>query len=235
MGSTAWEGEHRDARDAKEPKLKLEPEGANARAENAALAITSLAAVATAWSAFQASTWSGNQMFELATAARARQQSTQARLEGDQQGHLDADLFVAYLGALVEHHEAFATFLYDRFPPRLKVATAAWLDTHPLESRSAPPHPFAMQEYRVEATERATTEEKEAGAADARATAANHNGDLYVLATVLLATVITVSSIASRLTERRGRRTTLVLCGALLLVLIVWLAWRPVAWVSPSA
>ncbi len=111
--------------------------------------------------------------------------SNHAGSGGDQQGHLDADLFVAYLGALVAHHEAFATFLYDRFPPRLKVATAAWLDTHPLESRSAPPHPFAMQEYRVEATERATTEEKEAGAADSSAAApANHNGDLYVLATV---------------------------------------------------
>ena len=147
---------------------------------------------------------------------------------------MDADLFVAYLGALVDHHEAFATFLRDRFPPRLQVATTAWLGTHPLESSSAPPHPLAMPEYQVDATERANAEARSADAAEARAAVANHNGDLYVLTTVLLATVHHGPQRRIATDQQRSRRLTLALCGALLLVVIVWLAFRPVAWVSPA-
>ncbi len=230
------EGTPRDAaeapRDAERPKREAPPKDAAAREQTFSLEITSLAAVATAWSAFQASTWSGVQTFALADSARLRQQSTEARLEGDQQMHLDADLFVAYAGALVEHREDFATFLRDRFPPRLKVATAAWLDKHPLESPSAPPHPLAMPEYRVEATERAAAVQKQADVASAQAATANHNGDLYVLTTVLLALVITVSSLGAALPTQR--RTTLLICAVILLGVIVSLALRPIAWVSPA-
>ncbi|MGZ3456848.1 MAG: hypothetical protein ACXVEF_44995, partial [Polyangiales bacterium] len=69
------------------------------RQETASVAATSIAAVATAWSAFQAALWSGRQTFALARASKARELSTQARSEGDQQAALDANLFVAYSGA----------------------------------------------------------------------------------------------------------------------------------------
>jgi hypothetical protein len=177
------------------------------REDGLSLTITSLAAVVTAWSAFQASTWSGVQMFALANAARLRDLSTQLRLEGDQQLHVDVDLFIAYAGALVDHRDAFAAFLRDRFPPRLRVATDAWLDTHPLESTSAPAHPLAMPEYRIEATERASAAQKASDDASDQAARANHAGDLYVLATVLLATIITVSSLGSRRIRRGSART----------------------------
>jgi hypothetical protein len=205
------------------------------REDGLSLTITSLAAVATAWSAFQASTWSGVQTFALANAARLRELSTQLRLEGDQQMHVDADLFIAYAGALVEHRDAFATFLRARFPPRLQVATDEWLDTHPLEATSAPAHPLAMPEYRVEAMERANVAQKASDEASDHAARANHAADLYVLATVLLATIITMSSLGSRLSTRSARRASLVFCGVVLLVVIVWLALRPVAWVGPGA
>ncbi len=222
-------------RDTEEPRGEDEPEPVAGREENLSLTITSLAAVATAWSAFQASTWSGVQTFALASSARSRELSTQAHLEGDQQAHMDADLFIAYAEARVEHREAFASFLYDRFPPRLRVATAAWLETHPFESAGAPAHPLAMPEYRVEATERGVASQTESDQALAQAAAANHKADLYVLTTVVLATVITVSSLGSRLTRRSGRRASLILCGMVLVAVVVWLALRPVAWVSPAA
>lgn len=205
------------------------------REDGLSLTITSLAAVVTAWSAFQASTWSGVQTFALANAARLRELSTQLRLEGDQQMHVDADLFIAYAGALVEHRDAFATFLRARFPPRLQVATDKWLDTHPLEATSAPGHPLAMPEYRVEALERASAVQKASDDASEQAGHANHVADLYVLATVLLATIITVSSLGSRLSTRGARRASLVFCGVVLLVVIAWLALRPIAWVGPAA
>ena len=64
------EGTPRDAaeapRDAERPKREAPPKDAAAREQTFSLEITSLAAVATAWSAFQASTWSGVQTFALA-------------------------------------------------------------------------------------------------------------------------------------------------------------------------
>jgi hypothetical protein len=217
------------------PRTGTKAQPAAAHEELLSLGITSLAAVVTAWSAFQASTWSGVQTFALASAAHERELSTQARLEGDLQMHLDADLFVAYAEARVEHRDASATFLHDRFPPRLKVATDAWLERHPFDSASAPPHPLAMPEYHVDASAHAVEAQEHAYAEEARAALANHNSDLYVLATVLLATVITVSSLGARLATPRARRTSLVLCGAVLLAVVVWMALRPVAWVSPGA
>jgi hypothetical protein len=71
------------------------------REETLSLAITSVAAVTTAWAAFQASTWSGVQLFALANSARSRALSAQAHLESEQQSNLDAALFVSYAGALV--------------------------------------------------------------------------------------------------------------------------------------
>ena len=67
--------------------------------------------------------------------------------------------------------------------------------------------------------------------ASAQAATANHNGDLYVLTTVLLALVITVSSLGAALPTQR--RTTPDLRRDLLGV-IVSLALRPIAWVSPA-
>ncbi len=116
------------------------------------------------------------------------------------------------------------------------MATDAWLATRPLESASAPPdHPLAMPEYRVEAMERADLAQKASDDASDQAAHANHIGDLYVLATVLLATIITVSSLGSRLSTRGARRASLAFCGVVLLVVIVWLALRPIAWVGHGA
>src|SRR5262245_20150523 len=116
----------------------------DAREEMASLAITSAAAVVTAWAAFQAKTWSSEQTFALARAAAFRQQATRAQLEGYQLVHVDADLFVAYSTALVQKQEDLAAFLRARFPPRLEKATEAWLATDPFHSASAPSHPLAM-------------------------------------------------------------------------------------------
>ena len=204
------------------------------REETASAAITSLAAVATAWSAFQASTWSGVQTFGLAQSTRLRQQAVEARLEGDQLKHMDADLFVAYAGAIAEHKDEFASFLHDRFPPRLRKATDAWLATKPLQNASAPPHPFAMEEYVVEQQGRATVMNLEADGHMSAAATANRTSDIYVLGAVLFSTIILVASVGSRLRAATPRHAMLIASGAALLAVLAWMASRPVAWAGVS-
>ncbi len=202
------------------------------REETLSVAVTSLAAVATAWSAFEAATWSGRQTFALAHATKLRQLASEARLEGDQQQHLDAGLFVAYAKAYGEHDTRFAQFLYDRFPPRLKKAMDAWLATKPLESKDAPPHPLVMPEYRVEAHERAATLGQQADDAIDEGRIANKRSDTYVLGTVLFATIILLASLGARLRRRHARRAMLVIGCVALLGALGWLATQPLAWIG---
>lgn len=205
------------------------PTHASENEELVSIALTSLAAAATAWSAFQASTWSGAQAFALNRALRFHQLASEARVASAQLRSFDASLFVTYAGAYAEHREPFATFLYGRFPPRLKKATDAWLATHPRESASAPPHPFAMPEYQVEEDSRAREADETADAAMAEGAQANRTADLYVLTTVLLSTIILVSAIGARLRRRHLRRIMFTLSLAALLGVLVWLALRPYA------
>ena len=199
------------------------------REETLSLATSSVAAVGTAWAAFQAATWSGRQTFALTDATKLRQLSSEAQLQGDQQETLDVSLFVAWAGAYAKHDEVFAQFLYDRFPPRLKHATDAWIATHPRTSPNAPPHPFAMSEYRVEAHERAQALGKQADDAIEQGRAANRTSDTYVLYTVVLATIILLASLGVRMRQRNTRRVMLVLSAVALLAVLAWLATRPVA------
>jgi hypothetical protein len=219
-GTAAREREHERGREREE------------REETLSVVMTSMAAVATAWSAFEAAIWSGRQTFALADATKLRQLSSEARLEGDQQQAFDASMFIAYAGAYADGNEMFSQFLYQRFPPRLKTATDAWLATKPLESKDAPPHPLMMAEYKIEAHERALVLGKEADDALVVGGRANRTSDIYVLGTVLLATIILLASLGARLRGRNARRWMFVLSGLALLVAIAWLAARPVAWVG---
>lgn len=215
---------------ARERARERATSGAPEYQEKISVATSSVAAVGTAWAAFQAATWSSKQTFLLAYAFRQRALSTEARLEGDQQLHVDADLFVAWASAYSEHNATLAQFLYDRFPQRLKVATDAWLATKPLASKDAAPHPLSMPQYQLEAHERAAALGKEADDAVNRGHDANLTADTYVFGTVFLAMVILLASLSTRLRYSVPRRAMLSLSGGGLLAAIVWLALRPIAW-----
>jgi hypothetical protein len=200
--------------------------------ESVSVAMSALAGVATAWSAFQAATWNGRQTFALAAANKARQLSSQLRIEGDQQQHLDANLFVSYASAYAIGNEALTRFLYERFPQRLKKAMDAWLAKEPLKSHDAPATPFVMPEYQIEAHQRALALATEGDDLTARAGTANRISDTFVLGTVVFATIVLLASLAPRLHRRRPRRAMLVLSGVALSIALAWLLSRPVAWVG---
>jgi hypothetical protein len=202
------------------------------REETVSVAATSMAAVATAWSAFQAALFSGQQTFALARAGKARELSTQARSEGDQMAHMDANLFVAYAGAIATDNQPFAKFLYDRFPPRLRTATDAWLATKPLTTPGAPPHPFAMSEYRVDALIRSQELGPLADVEVENGQRANVRSDTYVLGTVVFASIILLASLGLRFKKRKPRRAMLIFATIALLVSLAWVATQKVAWIG---
>jgi hypothetical protein len=200
------------------------------REESLSVVTSSCAAVATAWAAFEAAVWSSKQTFLLAGAVKQRSLATEARLEGNQQLQVDAELFVAWAAAHSEHNAELSQFLYDRFPPRLKVAMDAWLATKPLESSDAPPQPFKMPQYQLEPHQRSVVLGKAADHDVELGHDANFTADTYVLATVFLAMIILLASLSMRLRSRAPRRVMLAMSGFGLLAAMAWLAMRPIAW-----
>jgi hypothetical protein len=86
-----------------------------------------------------------------------------------------------------------------------KPALDAWLGSDPLNEDEAPPTPFAMEEYRLEAAELADDLIVESEEHRESALESNQNGDNYVLTTVGFALVIFFAGVSSKLKEQKNR------------------------------
>ena len=118
-----------------------------------AAVLLALAAVATAWSSYQASRWTGEQAKTFAAASAARVESTRASSLANTQTQIDVSVFTQWVDAALRDETELATFYQQRFRDEFKPAFRAWLRTDPFNDPSAPPSPFAMDEYRLAATQ----------------------------------------------------------------------------------
>ena len=143
---------------------------AASRVEAVATVILALAAVATAWSGYQASRWHGEQAIAFSRANAARLESTRASDLADTQQEIDVATFSQWVDAYARHETGLAAFYRKRFRAEFQPAVAAWMATHPLTNANAPLTPFAMPNYRLAATAQAERLQAtaEAAAAEAR-------------------------------------------------------------------
>ena len=193
-----------------------------------------IAAILTAWSAFQSAKWSGEQATSFSKAGAARTESTRADTTAGQLISIDVTLFVQWVSALnsdindgsispeistyTPTKGTVSGFLFDRFRDEFKPAMDAWLATDPPNNPDAPPTPFAMEEYVVEQAVIASQLQEEANAFADDAGTANQTSDNYVLTAVLFATVLFFAGVSSKLSKATNRA---VLVGISVLILIV--------------
>jgi len=109
--------------------------------------VLSAATVATAWCAYQAALWSGDESKFYFEASAAQVDAAQLENRALQRIGFHVGLFVEYVAALSQDNQALADFLYQRFPPELKAATDAWLAEDPFNNSDAPSSPFKMPKY----------------------------------------------------------------------------------------
>jgi hypothetical protein len=163
--------------------------------------ILALAAVATAWSGYQASRWHGEQAIAFSHANAARVDATRASTLADTQTEIDVATFTQWIDAHARHETQLAAFYRKRFRSEFQPAMAAWVATKHFSNANAPLTPSAMPNYRLAATAQAERLQVAAEAASAEAHRDIHHANNYVLAVVLFSTVLFFGGISIRLSS----------------------------------
>ena len=210
-----------------EPGAEARPAGR--WVDTVAAVLLAAAAVATAWSSYQASRWGGEQAKAFSAANTARVESTRASNLANSQTQIDIALFTQWVDAHLAGDQDIAMFYERRFRDEFQPAFQAWIDTNPFVDPAAPKSPFAMSEYAVEANEQADTLE---ATADATAEVARENvqrATNYVLGVVLFAVALFFAGISTKL-PRANLKKAILAVGVLVFVLAAgWIATFPVS------
>ena len=168
------------------------------RLELFATLILAITTVATAWSGFQSTLWSGEQSALYAQAASARTESVKVDSEALTNRLADLTIFTNWLDAFATGETELSEFYQQRFRPEFMVAFEAWLATVPRQNPDAPPSPFAMPEYVLEAGVRSDQLEAQADELFNEGQEANDIGDAFVLNTVILAVALFFTAMSER-------------------------------------
>jgi hypothetical protein len=199
------------------------------RVEVVATVLLALAAVATAWSSYQASRWNGEQAKAFSRATGSRIESTKAAALANAQTQIDVATFTQWVDAYAQKQTELADFYFKRFRPEFKPAVTAWIATRPLKNPDAPLTPFAMPQYRVAAR---TEAERLEQAAEVFSTQARRNvqrATNYVLGVVLFAASLFFAGISTKL-RLPGARVALLGVGCVIFLgTLVWIATSPIS------
>jgi hypothetical protein len=182
------------------------------RVELIAAILLSAATVITAWSAYQATRWSGEQAEGYTRASALRTESVRAFTVANRQIQIDVQTFIGWLDATVEGDQVLADDIQDRMREEFRPAFDAWLAEAPA-GEIPPGTPFERDEYTLAAVEESDELEAKAAAAFEDGREANEIGDNFVLAAVLFASVLFFAGLAGTFDSRRAQVILLVLGG----------------------
>jgi hypothetical protein len=199
------------------------------RFELAATVLLAIAAVATAWAAYQSARWHGQQAEAQSASIAARVESTRAANVANRRAQIDVALFTQWVDAYARDETELADFYRKRFRPEFEPAFGAWVATMPRKNPSAPLSPFAMPQYKLAATAAADRLEVKAAASSQRAGGFIQRADDYSLAVVLFASSLFFAGISTRLHSSTPRMVVLGLGYALFLGSVTWIATFPVS------
>jgi hypothetical protein len=197
--------------------------------EVAAAVLLSVAALAIAWSGYQASRWTGEQAKAFSRANAARVESTRWSNLANSQTGIDVATFTQWVDAYARKETELADFYRKRFRKEFQPAVEAWIATRPLQNPEAPLTPFATPQYRLAAS--AESERLEAKAATEAAAASRdvQRATNYVLGVVLFSSALFFGGISSRIGNPRTRAVILGMGCLVLLGGLTWILTLPIS------
>jgi hypothetical protein len=202
---------------------------ADALLEVVATVLLALAAVATAWSGYQASRWNGEAAKASGHANKLRIEAARAQGLAEAQEGADLATFTQWVDAYLLHRPEVANFYFKRFRTEFKPAVVAWIATRPLKNPNAPPSPFAMPEYQLAAANEAKGLDAEADVSSATKDRNIQRATDYVLGVVLFSVALFFAGMSVKLPLRRLRIVLLAFGIAIFLGTAAWIATSPIS------
>jgi hypothetical protein len=191
--------------------------------------LMALAAVATAWSSYQATRWNGEQAKAASATNGIRVDAARAAGLAEAQTEVDVATFIQWVDATSKNDTRLAEFFEQRFREEFKPAFQAWIATDPLTNSDAPPTPFAMDEYQLAAEAEA---DRLDAAEEVSAAAVRRNiqrASNYVLGVVLYSVVLFFAGMSIKVANPRLQRWLIGFGAGLFVVAVMWIATFPVS------
>lgn len=170
---------------------------ASRRLQITATVLLSVAALATSWSGYEATLWSGHQVRDAGKSIVLRSKSARQSTRAGQLVAVDVGLFNSWLTERFRGDPQLAHFLEQHFRSEFKVAFNEWIKDDPFKADAAQT-PFSLPSYHVSAADSALHYENAADSLSKLSAQANGLGDEYVLTAVVLATAMFFASTAQQ-------------------------------------
>ncbi len=200
------------------PRTSALTEERERRIDIASAVLLALATVLAAWSAFQSAKWSGEQATAYAEASAARQESVRNTTVAGQQTIIDVSMFEQYVDAFAAGEEKLQRFYLDRVRDEFRPALDAWIALQSTgDPEDAPGTPFELEGYDLGALTEADRQERLAGERFQAALDNNERADIYVLLTVLFASVLLFAGLAPK-SRSYAIQLTMVVMACVVLV-----------------
>jgi Domain of unknown function (DUF4337) len=197
--------------------------------EVAATVLLALAAVATAWSSYQATRWNGEQAKTSSRVNKTRIEAARASDLANAQQQVDVATFMQWVDAYARDETQLVNFYRERFREEFRPAFDAWLATKPLQTEGAPLTPFAMPQYRLAARAEAARLDVRAEELSAQVRRSIQRSTNYVLGVVLFAVALFFAGMSTRLSGPAPRKALLVIGWVVFTGAAVWIASSPVS------
>ncbi len=203
--------------------------GHERRIEIVATVLLSVAAVATAWSGYQATRWNGEQAKASGRTNAIRVEAARAQGLSEAQTQVDIATFVQWVDAYALERTMLADFYFKRFRKEFRPAVNAWLATKPLKNPNAPLTPFVMPQYKLAAAAEASRLDAEAEVSSATVRRNIQRASNYILGVVLFSVSLFFAGMSTKLSDIRLRTVTLALGCVVFLGALIWIATSPVS------
>jgi len=195
--------------------------------DNGAAMLLAVAALATAWSSYQASVWGGIQSANYARSAVLRLKASQANDEIARGRLVDVALFTRWLEADADHKQHLRILYETHFRPEFRAAFERWRNSGGVEHGTSTP--FDPPGYKSPRADEAHRYETQAARALDTGERANATSDRYVFFTVALASVLFFAGAVRPVIAPKFRTPVLFVAMLLCLWTLAQLFMVPVA------
>jgi hypothetical protein len=200
------------------------------RLELAVVILLGVAALFSAWCAYEAARFSGEQAAAFKEATRLHLDAGRSEDRAGRLIQIDVIAFMEWIDATTAGDRGRAEFFRERFRDEMKPAFEAWLASDPFDNPDAPATPFALPEYLPAGLVEARRLDRASLEASAEGEDSGSLGDKYILAVVLFAVALFQLGIQSRIGVFELRRALVVAAGAIVVGTTVWVLTLPKLW-----